>query len=237
MKQSKNNQRIKLSWIHYSSETGSEVRDNLIGWTYDNFKDIECATNVAMTQRRIELKEFLQEMQDERTPGDEITLFILCKMYRRHAFVYTKKWWWSSLLFTLPAKEEDLIAKCHRVLVFIQPGVFGEIKKIRSPDLPLRQQSNRSSSRDRSNTQMLDNAVPAGHQGAEYAHRHIQNLQWTTRNWQMVKQLMSRRHHQKGIDLMLVYVNQVVLGLLHKRKSAMQDFAPHPNQRESLPHL
>ena len=119
----------------YSSETGVEVRDNLVGWTYDNYREIQSATNVAMTQHRIELKEWIQEMQDKKTPGDEIALYILCKMYRRHVFVYTRKGWWTSLLYTMPATAEELISKCDRTLVFIKPGIFGEIKAIRALDL------------------------------------------------------------------------------------------------------
>ena len=34
----------------YSSETGSEVRDNIVGWTYDNYREIKTATNIALTQ-------------------------------------------------------------------------------------------------------------------------------------------------------------------------------------------
>ena len=75
----------------YSSETGAEVRDNLVGWTYDNFREIQTATNIALSQRRIELKEWIQEMTDERTPGDEIALFILCKMYSTTRFCLHKK--------------------------------------------------------------------------------------------------------------------------------------------------
>ena len=118
----------------YSSETGAEVRDNLVGWTYDNFREIKTATNIALSQRRIELKEWIQEMSDEKTPGDEIALYILCKMYRRHVFVYTRKWWWTTLLYTMPSSADELIKKCDKTLVFINTGIFGEIKVIRAPN-------------------------------------------------------------------------------------------------------
>ena len=119
----------------YSSESSTVVRDNLVGWTYDNYREIKTATNVALTQRKIELKEWIQEMADEKTPGDEIALYILCKMYRRHAFVYTRKWWWTTLLYKMPSSAEELIKKCDKTLVFIKHGVFGEIKAIRIPDI------------------------------------------------------------------------------------------------------
>ena len=73
-------------------------------------------------------------MQDEKTPDDEIALYILCKMYRRHIFVFTRKWWWTSLLYMMPTTADELIPKCDRTLVFINPGIFGEIKSIRAPD-------------------------------------------------------------------------------------------------------
>ena len=41
--------------------------------------------------------------------------------------------WWTSILYTLPIQERELVDQCEIVLVFLKPGVFGELHKIRPP--------------------------------------------------------------------------------------------------------
>ena len=41
--------------------------------------------------------------------------------------------WWTSLLYTLPVQEKDLVDRCEIVLVYLKPGVFGELQKIQPP--------------------------------------------------------------------------------------------------------
>ena len=70
-------------------------------------------------------------MASEQKPGDEIALYILSRMYQKHAFVYTQMFWWTTLLYTWPVQEKDLMDKCEIVLVYMKPGAFGELQKIR----------------------------------------------------------------------------------------------------------
>ena len=120
----------------YSGEDGATVRDNMIGWTYDNFRKIATCTSIALQQRNTDLKSYLENIRDERNPGDEISIYILACMYRRHVFIYTKDWWWTTVMFVMPIDEKDVIVKCDLVLVYISPGIYGEVKGIRAPALP-----------------------------------------------------------------------------------------------------
>ena len=66
----------------YSSQSRSEVRDTMIRWSYDNFRMLEGAFSVALRQRNTTLCDWLKNMEDENTPGDKLTLYILACMYR-----------------------------------------------------------------------------------------------------------------------------------------------------------
>ena len=74
-------------------------------------------------------------MAREQTPGDEIALYILSRMYRKHAFLYTQMFWWTTLLNMWPVQEKELMDKCEVVLVYMKLGEFGELQKIRPPYL------------------------------------------------------------------------------------------------------
>ena len=108
----------------FSNQSGPEVRDTMIGWSYDNFQMLEGVFSVALSQRNTNLHAWLNLMADEHTPGDELTLYVLARMYRRHAYV-----------FTVPVTEKELFAQCDVVLVYMRDGVFGELEMIRSPGL------------------------------------------------------------------------------------------------------
>ena len=117
----------------FSSQSGSEVHDTMIKWSYDNFRMLESAFTVALRHRNTTLWAWLNNMADERTPGDELTLYILARMYRQHVYVFTQMFWWTTLLYTVPVSEKELMAQCDVVLVYIWDGVFGELEPIQGP--------------------------------------------------------------------------------------------------------
>ena len=120
----------------YSGQDGSTVREEMIVWAYDNFRQLETCTGIALRQRNTDLKSYLENIRDERIASDEISIYILANMYRRHVFIYTKEWWWTTVIFVMPIDEKDVIVKCDLVLVYIRPGIYGEVKEIRAPTLP-----------------------------------------------------------------------------------------------------
>ena len=61
----------------FSSQTGSIVCDNMVGWAFDNFRLLESVCKVAMEQRNISLQTWINEMSKENKCGDEIALYIL----------------------------------------------------------------------------------------------------------------------------------------------------------------
>ena len=117
----------------YSNQSGSEVPDMMIGWSYDNFRMLDSVFTVALRHRKTTLRAWLNNMADEHTPGDELTLYILARMYRRHFYVFMQMFWWTTLLYTVPVSEKELMAQCEVVLVYIRDGIFGKLEPIRGP--------------------------------------------------------------------------------------------------------
>ena len=117
----------------FSDQTGSTVHDNMVGWAFDNYRLLENVCKIAMDQRKTTLRAWINEMAKEQTPGDEIALYVLSRMYHKHAFVYTHMFWWTTLLYTWPVKEKEIMEKCEIVLVYMKPGAFGELHKIQPP--------------------------------------------------------------------------------------------------------
>ena len=117
----------------FSNQAGPEVRDTMIGWSYDNFRLLERVFKVALDQRKTTLRSWLEKMTNIHTPGDKLALYILSRMYRRHVYVYTQMFWWTTLLYTLPITEQELLSQCEIVLVYVKDGIYGELEQIRGP--------------------------------------------------------------------------------------------------------
>ena len=114
----------------FSSQMGSTVRDNMVGWAFDNFRLLENVCKVAIEQYNISLQTWISEMANENKCGDEIALYILSRMYRKHAFVYTQMLWWTTLLYTWQVQEKDLMDKCEIVLVYFSYKKYVHLQQL-----------------------------------------------------------------------------------------------------------
>ena len=70
------------------------------------------------------------------THGDDMALYLLCRMYNKYAYVHTDRYGWSTLPFKTETPFIEIAAKCDIELVLLHCWSFGEVLKIRRPMLP-----------------------------------------------------------------------------------------------------
>ena len=75
-------------------------------------------------------------MRDTLTHGDDMTLYLLCRMYDKHVYVHTACYGWSTLPMKVNKDLDMLLPKCDMGLVLLDRWSFGEVHKIRKPQLP-----------------------------------------------------------------------------------------------------
>ena len=86
-----------------------------------------------LKQKGLSLSDWVEGMHNPKQPGDELCLYLLCRMYRKHALIHLKHHWWTTIQHPLPGDINEILDKCHLELVFIREWVFGEVKQIRKP--------------------------------------------------------------------------------------------------------
>ena len=118
---------------NYSDEPPHTVHDNLLGWIYDNFRKIETWFSIVLKQKGVSLSDWAESMHDPKQAGDELCLYLLCRMYLKHALVHLKHHWWSTIQHSLPGDLNEILDQCHLQLVFVREWVFGEVKQIQKP--------------------------------------------------------------------------------------------------------
>ena len=72
-------------------------------------------------------------MHNPKQPGDKLCLYLLCRMYCKHALVHLKHHWWSTIQHTLPGDLNEILEQWHLELVFVREWVLGELKLIHKP--------------------------------------------------------------------------------------------------------
>ena len=118
----------------FTNELASIVRDNLMGWIYDNFRNIGMWTKLMLTEKNQTLSAWTENMQKETTPSDDMCLYLLARMYNKHIYVHTKLFYWCTAIHKIRHEFDlELINDCAIELVFVHTWVFGEVKRVRIP--------------------------------------------------------------------------------------------------------
>ena len=73
-------------------------------------------------------------MRSENTPGDEIAIYSLSKMYLRHVFVETSKLFWTTVSHTWNDNEASVRPKCELILLYLRHGRYGEYISVVTPE-------------------------------------------------------------------------------------------------------
>ena len=77
----------------------------------------------------------MENMRNHQTHGDDIALYLLCRMYDKHAYVHTAHYGWSTLPLKINEDLDALLPKCDIELVLLDIWLFGEVHKIRKPTI------------------------------------------------------------------------------------------------------
>ena len=119
-----------------SDQSADDVRDCLMGWILDNYREMQSWLCVALEHKNLTLNAWIENMRDTLTQGDDIALYLLCQMYDKHVYVHTASYGWSTLPMKVNKDLDTLLPKCDMELVLLERWSFGEVHKIRKPQLP-----------------------------------------------------------------------------------------------------
>ena len=111
-------------FLKYCGTEPDEIRDELIKFIYDNHEDIEKTVKNCLPTD-LSLSGWILRMTHKTNPGDEITLYLLCKLFHRHAVIIIKTGLWTTLKTTKNDGELMILAKCDICLILVGNGNTG----------------------------------------------------------------------------------------------------------------
>ena len=96
----------------------------MIDYVHANTVDLKNMTIEYFKSKHGNLMMWAYQMSKETTPGDELALFILCKIYYRHAVVHTIQDPWCTVNTREKGVSPDVENKCDIVLVYATFGFY-----------------------------------------------------------------------------------------------------------------
>ena len=106
----------------------------MIDWVNENSKRLNKYAMLTLKKQGKTVANWLNDMQSENTPGDEIAIYCLSNMYLRHVFVKTSKLFWTTVSHTWNDNETSVQPKCELILLYLGHGRYGEYISVVTPE-------------------------------------------------------------------------------------------------------
>ena len=103
----------------YSCDSPELVRHALIIHVNQNYAYYEQIAKVYLSLMDTNLHDWLEDMSEELTFGDELCLYALCRLYNRHCIVFTKTKAWSTILPCEPTSFNASLNLCDLYLLYM----------------------------------------------------------------------------------------------------------------------
>ena len=114
---------------NYSLDNADTVRHKLTKHMEEDIAYYDSVACVALSFKNVTMKYWIEDTSEALTFGDEICLYALCRMYDRHAMVYTQTKAWSTMAMIEPSDYLNAIAKCDIHLLHMGRGIYGRLKR------------------------------------------------------------------------------------------------------------
>ena len=113
-------------FVKYCGESVDKIRERLIDYVHSNTTEIKKISADYFNKKGGDLMMWLYKVSRPSTAGDELALFLLCKIFTRHAVIHTLTGPWSTL--NVVKMGGSLENRCDIVLVYIVYGFCEAIK-------------------------------------------------------------------------------------------------------------
>ena len=123
----KNNHLFEL-FGHYSLESAESVRSDALERINCGAHRYEQVGADFLEVCGIMFREWALSACNQYYYGDKLVLYVLCRIFHRHAFVVCNDHVWTTIDSDIPLTINKLLDVCDLKLVFFRPGIFGKLK-------------------------------------------------------------------------------------------------------------
>ena len=122
-----NKSNIIDTFARYCTLSTSELRKLIKEELTENLAWYEETFSICLRMKGLSLKVWKKNQELRSVSGDELTVFVLSVIFRKHTMIYTKTKPWTTYRVQQPMSVEDLHAQCSIHLMYMGGGIFGLI--------------------------------------------------------------------------------------------------------------
>ena len=106
----------------YSGDEAQNVRKEMINYARENSETLSVICKDPLDYQRLSFRAWIAKHSLKKSICDEIALYVLCKLYSRHAIVYTSSKTWTTLLHE-GSSASDIESKCDLIFNHTEKGL------------------------------------------------------------------------------------------------------------------
>ena len=122
-----NKSNIIDTFARYCTLSTCELRTLIKQELTENLAWYEETFSICLRMKGLSLKVWKKNQELRCVAGDELTVFVLSVIFRKHTMIYTKTRPWTTYRVQQPMSVEDLHAQCSIHLMYMGGGIFGLI--------------------------------------------------------------------------------------------------------------
>ena len=115
------------TFAQYSTYSTAELRKMIKKEIETNWAWYEELFGICLRMRMTPMKKWLHNQSLKSVAGDEMTIFVMSVIFRRHTIVYTKTRPWTTYAATSNMSIEELHNQCETHLMYLGGGIYGII--------------------------------------------------------------------------------------------------------------
>ena len=109
----------------------SEVRAEMLSYISEDFNYFRDVSWLNLNMHKKRLSQWIADMRNQNTPADELAIFALSRLYKRHSVIYTKNHRWCTIGTSKPLSEKDVYLSCD--VRFVQMGPLNFVSLVKKP--------------------------------------------------------------------------------------------------------
>ena len=104
----------------FSGKSGNEVCEDLMVWISENKSDVQTCVKIVLDHKGYNLSYWMTKMSRIQTPADDIAIYCLARMYKRHVIIHTSRFPWSTLSRQCRMSVKEIMAYSEIKLLLLE---------------------------------------------------------------------------------------------------------------------
>ena len=114
-------------------EDGEHVRENVQTWICDNRMEVTSAISTTLRAKKSTFGDWFRSSEEDRSP-DELMVYCLSKMSKRHTVIFNKSFCWSTLSNYMSYTDSEIVERSTVLLIYVGVSKYAIIQS--KPKIP-----------------------------------------------------------------------------------------------------